>query len=57
MRSVNYRVQTANCSQSCNTQQRGILLSDEKRAWKILLHKDQFVLLGDVLYHIGSDVI
>ena len=32
----------------------GALLSDEKRARKILLQKDQFVLLEDVLYHIYS---
>ena len=32
----------------------GTLPSDEKRAGKILLQKDQFVLLDDVLYHIDS---
>ena len=32
----------------------GSLPSDEKRACKILLQKDQFVLLEDVLYHIDS---
>ena len=32
----------------------GTLPSDEKRARKILLQKDQFVLLEDVLYHIDS---
>ena len=32
----------------------GTLPSDEKRDRKILLQKDQFVLLDDVLYHIDS---
>ena len=32
----------------------GTLPSDEKRARKIFLQKDQFVLLDDVLYHIDS---
>jgi len=34
----------------------GALLSDEKRARKILLQKDQLVLLEDVLYHIYSSL-